>query len=215
MRIRCCQAGWSSSGVAHAMWWTVPAPWRPGASGAGSYAQRKRRSVPVELVLAAVEVREAEHLGQHRLRHAGVLAVRARAFERRDRVLGRDLGMLGAQRRLVGDHQLEREAVVVLEAQARVAAGRRVVGAVEAIGPEVERRLRSDPELERVDHPEPGAPARGAGELEPGEDRSGRALLVAEVEVVRLGRVEVDGLLDEAEAEDVPRRSRRSAERRP
>jgi hypothetical protein len=53
-----------------------------------------------------------------------------------------------------------------------------------------------------VDHPGAGAARPGARELEPREDRAGRALLVAEVQVVRVGGVEVDGLLHEAQAED-------------
>jgi hypothetical protein len=47
-------------------------------------------------------------------------------------------------------------------------------------------------------------PALGdAGELEPSEDRAGRSLLVAEVQVVGVGRVEVDGLLHQPQAQDV------------
>jgi hypothetical protein len=54
-----------------------------------------------------------------------------------------------------------------------------------------------------VDHARAGAASGGAGELEPGEDRAGRAGLVAEVQVVGVGRVEVHGLLDHPQAEDV------------
>src|SRR5450631_494160 len=70
------------------------------------------------------------------------------------------------------------------------------------LAPEVQRILGGDAELERVDHPRPGATAGCAGELEPGQDRARGASLVAEVQVVRLRRVEVDGLLDEPQAED-------------
>src|SRR5215831_14612528 len=51
---------------------------------------------------------------------------------------------------------------------------------------------------------QPVAVASRCGMLprEEGEDRAGMALLVAVVEVVRAGVVEIDGLLDEAEPED-------------
>ncbi len=45
-----------------------------------------------------------------------------------------------------------------------------------------------------------GVAASGAGPGEKGEDGSGRAGVVAEVEVVGSGVVEVDGALDEAQA---------------
>jgi hypothetical protein len=54
-----------------------------------------------------------------------------------------------------------------------------------------------------VDVADPGAARDGAGELEPREDRAGRAGLVPEVEVIGLGLVEVDGLLDQAQAQHV------------
>ena len=54
-----------------------------------------------------------------------------------------------------------------------------------------------------MDHARAGPTRPGAGELEPGQDGSRRALLVAEVEVVRLGRVEVDRLLHQPQPEDV------------
>ncbi len=48
-----------------------------------------------------------------------------------------------------------------------------------------------------------GVAAAGAGPGEEGEDGSGRAGVVAEVEVVGSGVVEVYGALDEAQAEDL------------
>ena len=114
--------------------------------------------------------------------------------------------MLGAQRRVAvpGDDELEAQPVVVLEATALArSAGWRYPLPASRAGPEVQSRLGSHAELERVDHPRARAPASRAGELEPGEDRARGALLVPEVQVVGLGRVEVDGLLDEPQAEDV------------
>jgi hypothetical protein len=52
-----------------------------------------------------------------------------------------------------------------------------------------------------VDHARARAAASGPWELEPGQDRPGRAGLVAEVQVVGVGLVEVDGLLDEPQAQ--------------
>ncbi len=154
----------------------------------------------VKQVLAVLEA-EAQDLGEQALLDAGVLGIGAGALDAEDRVLGRDLGVGGAERRVaeLRHHELEAEPVVVDEAQAALGAG----AAAEPLLPEVERRLGSDSELERVDHPGAGATACRAGDLEPGEDRAGRALLVAEVEVVRLWSVEVDGFLDEAKPEQI------------
>ena len=52
-----------------------------------------------------------------------------------------------------------------------------------------------------VTSPAPAEPRVGVGPGEEGEDGAGRAGVVAEVEVVGAGVVEVDGALDEAEAE--------------
>ena len=124
--------------------------------------------------------------------------VRPGAFDPGDRMLGRDLGVARLQRRVpgVGDDQLEAEAVVVGEAERAFAALTRIAALAEALLPELQRCLARDPELDRVDHARAGSARLRAGELEPGEDRPGRALLVAEVQVVGLGRVEVDRLLD-------------------
>ena len=53
-----------------------------------------------------------------------------------------------------------------------------------------------------VDHAVAGTAIRGARELEEGEDRAGRAALVAEVQVVDVGLIEVDRLLDQAQSQD-------------
>ena len=101
------------------MWCTVPAPGIP----------RSLRGViaPVEVALLALQavpaltlVGEPERLGQQLtvgLQPAG--DVGAGAFDAEDRVLGRDFGMLGAQRRIavLGDHELQTEPVVVGEGQ--------------------------------------------------------------------------------------------------
>jgi hypothetical protein len=52
-----------------------------------------------------------------------------------------------------------------------------------------------------VDHAVAGLAERRAGELEEGQDRAWRAALVAEVQVVDVGLIEVDRLLDQAQAE--------------
>ena len=52
-----------------------------------------------------------------------------------------------------------------------------------------------------MDHPGAGTTGGRAGELEPGQDRARRAALIAEVQVVGLGCVEVDRLLDQPQAE--------------
>jgi hypothetical protein len=52
-----------------------------------------------------------------------------------------------------------------------------------------------------MDHPRPSPPGRRVGELEECEDAPGFAELGSVIEVIEIGRVEVDGLLDQAEAE--------------
>src|SRR3954464_13906493 len=54
-----------------------------------------------------------------------------------------------------------------------------------------------------MDVPDPRPPRSRARELEPREDRTWRARLVAEVEVVRLGLIEVDRLLDEPQPQHI------------
>ena len=76
--------------------------------------------VAVEPVLAVAELGEAERLGQQLAVGVGAAGdVGAGALDAEDRVLRRDLGVLGAQRRVavVGDHELEAQPVVVLEEQ--------------------------------------------------------------------------------------------------
>src|SRR3954447_2461840 len=99
------------------------------------------------------------------------------------------------QRRIAvrdGD-QLEVEAVVIGEAKRVLRrALARVALAAEPLGPEVDRLRRWNPQLDQMDVPDPRPPRSRARELEPREDRTRRAGLVAEVEVVRLGLIEVD-----------------------
>ena len=145
---------------------------------------------------------EAERLEQRRARARG-RRVGAHAVEAEQRVLGRDVGGAGGERR-VGGRQAsntwrrpsgssKRQGVAVaLRIDALVAQAR---------GPEVERRRRADAPLDRVDHAVARAAERGAGELEEREDRAGRPGLVAEVQVVDVGLVEVDRLLHQPQPE--------------
>jgi len=68
----------------------------------------------------------------------------------------------------------------------------------EALLPEGER-VKGDAEGGVSDFPSAHAPAPGTGPGEEGEDGTGRADVVTEVEVVGAGVVEVDGSLDEAQ----------------
>jgi hypothetical protein len=61
--------------------------------------------------------------------------------------------------------------------------------------------LRGDGQLDQVDHPRAPSSGRRVPKLEPGEDRPRRPLLVAEIQVISVGSVEVDCLLDEPQAE--------------
>ena len=89
------QAAWSSSREAHATWWTVPAPCRPRSAGAGSYVYARAALLAGE---HGVRV-EAEPVEQ-RPRAVGVERVRAHAVEALQRMLGRDVGRVGDQRRV-------------------------------------------------------------------------------------------------------------------
>ena len=60
---------------------------------------------------------------------------------------------------------------------------------------------RGDPPAQPVDHARPGAAGRRVGELEEGQDRAGRAPLVAVIQVVDVRGVEVDRLLDQPQPE--------------
>ena len=188
------------------MWWTLPAPWAPCAR-AGSSPQRKRRAPPSRTYSPSPRVREAEDVGVERLLDRREGDVGARALDPGDGVLGRD--RRGARRAAAGCPATRRRA------RARARRGRRSAACARRVarshGRAHARRSaqkssaggRGDRELEGVDVAEAGAAAGGAGELEPREDRAGRAGLVAEVEVVGVGGVEVDRLLDQAEAEHV------------
>ena len=94
-------------------------------------------------------------------------------------MLGRDLGVHGAQRRVavVGDDELEAEAVVVGEAQRAVAAGALVPGGGEARGPEVQRGSEATPSWIVWIIPAPARPGRAPANsnqvrIEPGEPAS-------------------------------------------
>ncbi len=174
---------------------------------------RRRVIAPVEValfagqpVLTVAEVGEAERLGQQPA--VGVKSpgdVGAGALDAEDGVIGRHLRVLGAQRRVavVCDHELQAEPVVVSEAQRPLGPLALVSLRRQSAGPEVERVLGGDAELDGVDHAGSGPARPGAGELEPGQDRPGGALLIAEVQVVGIRGVEIDRLLDQAQAEDV------------
>ena len=78
-------------------------------------------------------------------------------------------------------------------------------GDAESLGPEVERRRVADPPEDAVDHAVP-RPARGRlRELEEGEDRSGRAVLVAELRCqISAGRCQTVCLWREGGADPGP-----------
>jgi hypothetical protein len=75
-------------------------------------------------------------------------------------------------------------------------------GVGQALCPEVDRRRRSDPPDDAVDHAVARAPRSGARVLEERQVKAGVGVLVAIEEVVDGRVVLVDRLLDEAEAHD-------------
>jgi hypothetical protein len=179
----------------------------PGARGAALLrrlvvAQERVALVAAQRPFRAAVVAEAQRL-QKRRAGVGPRRVGAHAVEAQQRVLGRHVGRAGGQRSVVGGHRVQ------LVAQAlEVGEGQRVAVALggdalvaQARRPEGERVGGGHAPLDGVDHPRAGVARRCAGELEEGQDRAGRAALVAEVQVVDVGLVEVDRLLDEAQPE--------------
>jgi hypothetical protein len=146
-----------------------------------------------------VEPQRLEERGA-RLRARGE---RAHALEAEQRVLGWDVGRLGGERFIVRarDHQLVPEPLEVGERKPPVRRLGRDAVIGQAGGPERERVLGRDPPLDGVNHAVAGLSQGRARELEERQDRAGSAALVAEVQVVDIGLVEVDGLLDQAEPE--------------
>jgi len=101
------------------------------------------------------------------------------------------------------DDELVLEALGIGEAQAaaRLARARNAL-AVQAGGPELDGGFVCDAPRDAVRHPAAVAARRGARELEERQHRARRRELVAVVQVVDVGLIEVDGLLDHPQAED-------------
>ncbi len=118
------------------------------------------------------------------------------------RLLGRDLRVLGDQRRVgdVDDGQLVVEALGVGEAQVALALGLDPVRR-QALGPEVERLSEPTRQTILCTIPAPARPGGAPGILEEGEVGAGVALLVGEEEVVDARVVLVDGFLHQPQSE--------------
>ena len=184
------------------MWWTLPAPCRPRLG--------RRLVVDVEpaALLAARLPAVAGALELERLEQAGAGlgrgAVGARGVEALQRQLGRDLGMLGDQRRVgdLDDEQLVIEALGVGEAQALALARR-----LDAVRRPSRSAQKSSASAEatrqtiRCTIPAPARPRRRAGVLEEGQVGARIAALVGEEEVVDGRVVLVDGFLDQPQAQ--------------
>ena len=61
---------------------------------------------------------------------------------------------------------------------------------------------RRDGKSGRLDHASPCAARRGVREWEKGEEATRASCAIAVVEMIRVGRIEVDGALDQPEAQD-------------
>jgi hypothetical protein len=138
----------------------------------------------------------------------------ADAVEPPQRVLGWDARVPGGQGCVAGGvhHQLEPEALGILEPEPVAGARRADALALQAGLPEVERALGADAEGDRVHHPGARAAAARARVLEERDVGAGASGLVRVEEVVDGGIVLIDGLLHEPQPEhahvevDVPRR---------
>ena len=124
-------------------------------------------------------------------------------MEALERVLGRDLGVLGDQGLIahVRHEQLVAEALGIAEQQARAQALDLDLVIGQAPGPEVERVLACHAPHDAVDHSVARAPGHRAGVLEEREVEPRMGVLVAVEEVVDGRIVLVDRLLDQAQAE--------------
>jgi hypothetical protein len=149
----------------------------------------------LEDIVAGRSHREVHRLGEHPLRLIDAVAIGMDAVEPEQRVLGRDPLRAGAQRPVLSgdDGHLQAQALRVSERQ-RLLAGRRVdldALAGQAPGPESERVVGADTLAWAVDHPVSRPAVCRTRELEEGQDRAGRAALIAVGEVVDVGCVEV------------------------
>ena len=189
------------------MWWTRAR--RPARRDAGRrvVGPVEVALLAVEAVLAVAEVGEAERVGQQLL--LDVARRRRRRARPRCRGSRARPAPRGARRAAAGCRRRRRRARTAGRRSPRSAARCRV-----ALG--WRSRWRASRSAQKSSAASDATPSwivwivaerraarRRAGELEPGEDRAGRALLVAEVEVVGLGLVEVDGLLDQPQPEHV------------
>ena len=138
-------------------------------------------------------------------------------MEAADRMLGRNVAVAPAGLVLGTGNadQRERHAVRIGEGQHGLAKAllQRLVGDAlldEALGPVAERAWRHA-EGGLLGLADAAAAGRHACPGEEGEDGAGAAGLVAVIEVIGAGIVEIDGLLDEAQAEDRGCKSRNCA----
>ena len=144
---------------------------------------------------------EFERLLEQLTAALGIRRERAHAVEALQRQLGRDLWMLRGQRLVARlDHrELVAHALGVDERQPVVLPREDVV--VEALLPEVHCVAGRDPPPDGMHHPGAGAALARARVLEEGDVGPRVATLVRVEEVVHGRVILVDGLLDEAEAE--------------
>ena len=192
-------------------------------SGAAEAALGRRLVVGVETAargaarLPGVVARgdEPERLLEERTARVGRGGVRANGVEPLERVLGRNLGMLGEERRVVDGGRRRAGGGAPRDPSNVTPTSSRVDGVGlrgEPALPEVERSVRADAPLHGVHHPRARAPAPDARVLEERDVAAGRPVLVGVEEVVDGRVVLVDRLLHEPEAEnacvevDVPRR---------
>ncbi len=201
---RSCHASWSSIREANATWWIVPAP--------GQRALGRRRVVGVEaaaLVAAHLPApvgaaAEAERVAQQRLAALRRRAVGAHALEALQRVLARDVGRVGDQRRIGrgGDDELVLEPFRVGEAQRRVRPRGLDPGRGQPLLPEVDRGLRAHAPDDAMDHAVARAAWARARVLEERQIGAGRARVVGVEEVVDGRIVLVDRLLHQPQSQD-------------
>ena len=178
---RRCQASCSSTGEAHATWWTVPAPCSGRARRAGRRRCSSRRAArhgPRTCVAVGLAARIRASRSSSALAAVGVDRVGARPRGSPGapaRPGSRDGCAISGSSRRLHDEQLVLEALEVREAQ-RVARSRlrRSRASREPLLPEVERLGARDAPDDPVDHAGAGAPARRARVLEERDVRARR-----------------------------------------
>ena len=198
------QSTWSSSRDVHATWCTVPAPGSPRSGGGGSSHRVAAPLAAVGHEPARLLADESEAVHEELLGGLGRLAVDAHAGDPASACSG---GMSGAHAARGAPSASSATTSSIPRPSGSDDTERRPRRAAPAAPASPSRSAHTSREAAdgtrhtiRWIMPAPGAPRRRPRDLEERQEAARAAGLVAEVQVVHVRRVEVDGLLDQAQA---------------